>query len=144
MKFALGIFQLGLGFLVLGIGARSNYETGYVNVLWIVAGYLLHTTGELCLSPVGLSMVTKLAPVRIVSMVMGAWFLSNAFANYAAAALGKLTSVEGSATTEAIDPLVTVQTYGGFFNQIGLIAVGVSVLLLMLVPILKRWMHGIH
>ena len=89
---------------------------------------------------------TKLAPVKIVSMVMGAWFLSNAFANKAAAALAMITSAggEGEATTDAIDPLVTVVTYSNFFNQLGMVAVGISVLLLMLVPLLKRWMHGVH
>ena len=145
-KFMLGIFQLGLGFLVLGFGARLGYSTGQVGMIWLLLAYMLHTTGELCLSPVGLSMVTKLAPVRMVSMVMGGWFLANAFANYMASILARLTSVggEGEAAVEAIDPLLTVVTYGNFFNQIGLVALGVSVLLLLLTPTLKKWMHGIH
>jgi len=143
VKFALGILQLGLGFLVLAFGARMGYENGQAFILWLLLGYMLHTTGELCLSPVGLSMVTKLAPVRMVSMVMGAWFLSNAFANYFAGVLARLTSADAGAG-DVVDPLATIQIYGEFFQQIGLVAIGVSVLLFALVPVLRKWMHGVH
>ena len=79
MKFALGLLQLGLGFGALWYGAQKADARGMVAVSWLLLGYLLHTTGELCLSPVGLSMVTKLSPRRLVSTVMGAWFLATAF-----------------------------------------------------------------
>ena len=91
-------------------------------------------------------MVTKLAPAKIVSMVMGAWFLSNAFANYMAGLIARFTSIpdtEGSGEA-VIDPTQTIGVYGDVFQNIGLVAVGVSVLLLLLVPLLKKWMHGVH
>ncbi len=146
LKFTLGIFQLGLGFLVLAFGARLSSDTGQVAIIWLILGYLLHTTGELCLSPVGLSMVTKLAPMKIVSMVMGAWFLSNAFANYLASVIARFTSVSGAegGSAEALDPIQTVAIYGDVFQNIGLAAMAATVLSLALVPLLRKWMHGIH
>ena len=95
VKFSLGLLQLGLGFGAFWYGAQSANDRGMVAVVWLLLGYLLHTTGELCLSPVGLSMVTKLSPARIVSTVMGAWFLATAFSNYLAGAIAQLTGVEG-------------------------------------------------
>ena len=69
-----------------------------VAVSWLLLAYLLHTTGELCLSPVGLSMVTKLSPARIVSTVMGAWFLATAFSNFLAGLIAQLTGPASSST----------------------------------------------
>jgi POT family proton-dependent oligopeptide transporter len=90
MKFALGTLQLGLGFLLLLVGA--SMATDYKIALFFLVGmYLLHTTGELFVSPIGLSMVTKLAPAHLTGTVMGAWFLSFAFANKLGAQLAKLT-----------------------------------------------------
>ncbi len=92
IKFALGIIQLGLGFGVFVLGAQMAGPTGMVALVFLLFGYLLHTTGELCISPVGLSMVTKLSPTRIVSMVMGAWFLSFAMAQHVGGIIASLTS----------------------------------------------------
>ncbi|TVQ14171.1 MAG: peptide MFS transporter [Bacteroidetes bacterium] len=92
IKFALGIIQLGLGFGVFVLGAQLAGPDGMVALVFLLFGYLLHTTGELCISPVGLSMVTKLAPARIVSMVMGAWFLSFAMAQHVGGMIARLTS----------------------------------------------------
>ena len=80
MKFVLGLTQLGLGFAVIVVGAKFFGTDGLVPVVFIFFMYLLHTTGELSLSPVGLSMITKLSPGKIVGFVMGAWFLSIALA----------------------------------------------------------------
>src|SRR4030095_11094162 len=80
-KFVLGVIQVGLGFAVLVYGARQAVG-GIVPLAWLVAAYFLHTTGELCLSPVGLSMVTKLSVPRVVGLMMGVWFLSSAFSQY--------------------------------------------------------------
>lgn len=99
-KFALGIFQLGLGFLVLWYGASQAGSDGLTWVGWLLLGYLLHTTGELCLSPVGLSMVTKLAPARMVGLVMGAWFLATSFSHYLGAMIAKLTGGGGGEGAE--------------------------------------------
>ncbi|HXO20425.1 MAG TPA: peptide MFS transporter, partial [Thermoanaerobaculia bacterium] len=82
-KFASGLFFVGLGFLVLAFGAIVSGPAGNrVSVFWLLAVYLLHTIGELCLSPVGLSTMTKLAPVQVTSQMMGIWFLASAEGNF--------------------------------------------------------------
>ncbi len=97
LKFGFGIVQLGLGFGALYIGAIVSASNGIVGVGWLILGYLLHTTGELCVSPIGLSMITKLSPPRVVGVMMGAWFLSSAFAQYVASVIAALTGVSGGA-----------------------------------------------
>jgi POT family proton-dependent oligopeptide transporter len=130
LKFALGIVQVGLGFFVLFYGAVQARETGQCNIMYLVLAYLLHTTGELCLSPVGLSMITKLSPARLVGMFMGVWFFASAFGNV----------LIGYAVGENIEQY----GYGEVFKWIGIAAVGSGFLLLLLSPILKRMMHGLR
>jgi POT family proton-dependent oligopeptide transporter len=144
VKFALGLLQLGLGFAAWWYGAEHADARGMVGVSWLLLGYLLHTTGELCLSPVGLSMVTKLSPPRIVSTVMGAWFLATAFSNFLAGLVAQLTGVHGDGAEAQIipPPRETVSLYGDVFGQIALIALGSSLVCLALSPLLARWMHA--
>jgi POT family proton-dependent oligopeptide transporter len=146
LKFGLGIVQLGLGFAALYVGARSASADGLVWLGWLVIGYLLHTTGELCLSPIGLSMITKLSPLRIGAMMMGTWFLSAAFAQYIAGLIAMLTGVSGEAEAgHAIPPPAeTVMIYGNVFGSIAIVAVGAGILVLALSPVLAKRMHGIH
>jgi POT family proton-dependent oligopeptide transporter len=143
VKFALGLLQLGLGFVALWYGAQIADERGMVGASWLVLGYLLFTTGELCISPVGLSMITKLSPRRIVSTVMGAWFLATAFSNYLAGLIAQLTGVShGEESAQVVPPPAeTVNLYGDVFGQIAVIAIVSSVICLALSPWLKRWMH---
>ncbi len=143
-KFVLGIVQLGLGFGVMVVGARAAGSDGIVPVIYLVIGYLLHTTGELCVSPVGLSMVTKLAPLKMVGLMMGVWFLSSAFAHNVGGIIAALTSapnVEGAAVT---DPALTLPLYSGVFNSLFYVSLGTAAVLLLLVPVLKKWMHGVR
>jgi POT family proton-dependent oligopeptide transporter len=94
-KMALGLWLLGSGFLVLVAGVHQSDQGVPVSPIWLIVAYFLHTCGELCLSPVGLSLVTKLAPLQFASMVMGVWFLANFAANLAAGYLaGMLEKVE--------------------------------------------------
>src|SRR4029079_15617355 len=95
VKFGLGLLQLALGFLAFWYGAQHADSRGMVAVSWLILGYLLHTTGELSLSPVGLSMITKLSPQQIVSTAMGAWFLATGLANNLASEIAKLTGASG-------------------------------------------------
>ncbi len=99
IKFALGIFQLGLGFLVTMVGFQLQTEY-MVPLLTLVFLYLLHTTGELFISPIGLSMVTKLAPKNIAGTAMGGWFLSFAIANFLGGQIAALTGAEGGGDEE--------------------------------------------
>ncbi|MDX1685485.1 MAG: peptide MFS transporter [Saprospiraceae bacterium] len=143
MKFVLGLTQLGLGFLVIVLGAKMFSSGGMVPVIFLFVMYLLHTTGELSLSPVGLSMITKLSPDKIVGFVMGFWFLSIALANKIAGEIGKLTATEG--VPEGAPPVETLSQYTSTYLTWGVFVVlGAALVLLIMVPRLRKWMHGIH
>jgi proton-dependent oligopeptide transporter, POT family len=142
-KFAMGLLQLGLGFGVIWLGTKNADDRGMVAVGWLMLGYLLQTMGELCLSPVGLSMVTRLSPRHLVSTVMGAWFLATAFSQFLAAIIAQFTGVtqggDGAATIPV--PRETVHIYGNVFGKIAISAIISSVICFALAPILNRWMH---
>ncbi len=143
VKFSLGLFQLGLGFLVLWYGASTANPRGMTAIVWLLLGYLLHTTGELCLSPVGLSMVVKLSPARMVSTVMGAWFLATGFSSYLAGIIASFTGVShGNDEGQIIPPPIeTVNIYGDMFGKIAVTAIVSALICFILSPLLKRWMH---
>ena len=143
VKFSFGLLQLGLGFVALWYGAQQADSRGMVALVWLLLGYLLHTTGELCLSPVGLSMVTKLSPARMVSTVMGAWFLATAFSGYLGGLIAQLTGVHGEGDGPQIvpPPRETLNLYGDVFGQIALIAIVSAAICFALSPLLKKWMH---
>jgi POT family proton-dependent oligopeptide transporter len=147
LKFGLGIVQLGLGFVALYLGAAASRATGIVPWFWLVLGYFLHSTGELCLSPIGLSMITKLSPKRITGMMMGVWFLSSAFAQYVASLIAQLTGVKeaGSVAVHVVPkPVDTVMVYGSVFGGIAWVALVVGVFVVLASPLLARRMHGIN
>ncbi|CAM2006753.1 peptide MFS transporter [Acanthopleuribacter pedis] len=137
MKFGLGIFQVGIGFICLWYGAHIMPEDSKVGLIWLVLGYMFHTTGELCVSPVGLSMVTKLAPQQITGFVMGMWFLFTAFANNLAAIIAGFT------TGDDVGAAAGVMAYGNVFWVIAMLAFGFGVFVSLISPLLKRWMHGV-
>lgn len=142
-KFVLALIQIGLGFFVLVLGAKSASADGKVALYYLVLGYMLHTTGELCLSPVGLSMVTKLSPPKIVGLVMGTWFLSSAFAHHIGGLIAKLTAVPAVEGSAPASPAASLPVYADVFEKIAWASLGAAVLLAVLVPFLKRWMHGV-
>ena len=144
VKFGLGILQLGLGFGMLVLGTVFATQDGMVAIWFLLLGYMLHTTGELCLSPVGLSMVTKLSPKATVGVVMGAWFLSSSFAHYIAGLFAKLASAPEGSSMKEMAATETLPIYAGLFGNIAIIAGVVGVLCLLLSPILKKWMHGVN
>ena len=94
VKFGLGILQAGLGFGALVFGAQFPNEAGQVAMIWLILAYLLHTTGELCLSPVGLSAVTKLSIGNVVGVSMGTWFLATALSETVATRIGKMAAID--------------------------------------------------
>ena len=144
-KFALGLLQLGLGFFALWYGAKNADARGMVAQSWLLLAYLLHTTGELCLSPVGLSAMTKLSPKHLVSTVMGAWFLATAFSQDLAGRIAQLTGVEegkdGATAGHMPPPSSTVMIYGDVFLRIGIAGCVAALILFALTPLLKKWMH---
>jgi POT family proton-dependent oligopeptide transporter len=111
-----------------------------VNVGWLLAGYLVQTLGELCLSPVGLSMITKLSPTRLVSTVMGAWFLATAFSQYLAGIISQFTRID-EASGGIPEPIRTVNVYGDVFGIIAIWGIAAGLACLALSPLLRRWMH---
>ena len=141
MKFGLGILQAGLGFLVLVVGITYFAGPDFrVPLIWLFLAYLLHTTGEIALSPVGLSMITKLSVPRIVGLMMGVWFLASALAHTLAGLVAQATS--GSTVGGVVvDPQAQLATYADVFSTIGWVGVGIGVLLMLLSPWLKRGMH---
>ncbi len=143
VKFAIGLMLVGFGFLVLVYGSNFRSADFKVGLLWLVLAYLLHSLGELCLSPVGLSMITKLSITRVVGLMMGVWFLSTAMAQYVAGIVAQFASVE-TVGGEVTDPGKALATYTSVFQTIGLWSIGFGVLLLLLSPVLKRMMHGVN
>jgi POT family proton-dependent oligopeptide transporter len=141
MKFALALGQVGLGFLVLVWGAQYADSAARVPLIFLALLYLLHTTGELCLSPVGLSAMTKLAPAPVLSTVMATWFLSSSAAQALGAHIAKLTAQE-TIGGQVLDPQAALATYVDVFRQIGLGAIALGALLALASPWLKRLGRG--
>ena len=143
VKFGLGIIQAGLGFGVLVIGAQFPNEAGKISLWWLVLAYLIHTTGELCLSPVGLSAVTKLAIHRVVGLSMGVWFLATALSETVAMRLGKFAAIDtqGGEISNVTEAAVI---YTQLFEFLMWVGIGAGVLIILISPILKRGMHGIR
>lgn len=135
MKFALGMVFVSLTFLVIAFGASVS-GTAKVSVLWVLLGYLLTSCGELCLSPIGLSLVTALAPANLVGMVMGIWFMTLAAGYAIAGHIAQFTSVPATLT----DLHVIKQLYSTAFSKFGSIGLGIGIVLIILTPLLRRLM----
>jgi proton-dependent oligopeptide transporter, POT family len=143
MKFGLGIVQLGLGYLIVWLMSGFVGPDFKMPLMTLVLLYMLHTTGELFLSPIGLSMVTKLAPKEMTGMVMGAWFLSIAGANYVAGIIAKLTGAEHGSDGAAATAEQSLNQYMDIYTQMGLITVGIGLVLVVLSKPLNKLMHGV-
>lgn len=129
VKFALGLIFLGIGFVVMSAASAASAGGNMVSPMWLVSVYFLHTVAELCLSPIGLSMISKLSPQKIVSVMMGLWFASIALANYMA---GVLESVLKNNFPEM-----------QLFSFLTLTSICAGVILLLLSPVLKKLMSGV-
>tara|TARA_R110002096_G_scaffold136909_7_gene289845 strand:+ start:28302 stop:29807 length:1506 start_codon:yes stop_codon:yes gene_type:complete len=143
MKFSLGILQLGLGFLVTLVGLQFVNDSFQVPLLTLVFVYLLHTTGELFLSPIGLSMVTKLSPKSVSGTAMGAWFLSFAIANYVGGKIAALTGGHGDDGV-ALTSEEGLAKYTEVFSTIGYVLLSIAVLIAIFNKPLKKLMHGVE
>ncbi|MBV9995977.1 MAG: MFS transporter [Caulobacteraceae bacterium] len=141
VKFGLGLIQVGAGFFALVWGAGYADAAFRTPVVFLGLAYLLHTTGELCLSPVGLSEMTKLAPARMISTLMAVWFLASSAAQWLAGAIAQ-TTASRTVGGQVLDPGKALHTYVHTFLVIGVWGVATGVLLLALSPWLKRWAHG--
>lgn len=141
-KFALGIMGVGAGYLVLVAGAAFAGADSRVSIWWLALLYFVHTAAELSISPVGLSMITKLSIARVVGMMMGVWFLSIAVAEYVGGIVAQVASV-ATVGGEVTNLAVSLHTYTQTFSRIGWAAVIFGAVLLVVAVPLKRWMHGV-
>ena len=152
-KFGLGMIQLGAGFLVLVFGASQAGIGELTPVIYIFLIYLLHTTGELCLSPVGLSAMNRLAPANLASIIMGTWFFASATGNFVAGLIAGATGStklevkkgEDGTTPEMIpgseEAIAYMTNVSDIYTKIGWIAVIVGVLVIVISPFVTRLMH---
>lgn len=135
IKFAIGLILLGTGFAFLAFGAWGiplGAEHASVSIVWLILAYLFHTMGELCISPVGLSYVSKLAPIKLVGVMFGFWFVCSAVANYL-----------GGITGSYIDKISEAYGLSNFFLIFFVIPILAGILMILLNPILIKKMHGI-
>ena len=165
-KFALGILQLGLGFIVFAMSAQYMDAAGRTPFMLLMIGYLLLTTGELFISPIGLSKVTELSPKSMTAFMMGVYFLSSSYAHYISGAIAKLTTSNesgvipepgfmttiiekvtgfaGGYSESSVEGIQSLVSYTSVFTQVGVVAIGMAILAFILSPVLKKWMHGVH
>ena len=143
VKFGLGIVQAGLGFGALVLGAQFPNEAGQVAMIWLILAYLLHTTGELCLSPVGLSAVTKLSIGKVVGVSMGTWFLATALSETVATRIGRMAAID-TPQGEVVDVAAALAKYTELYEFLMYLGLGTGLFMIVISPILRRWMHGVH
>jgi POT family proton-dependent oligopeptide transporter len=142
IKFGIALIGVGAGFLFLVWGATFVGSDFKVGIWWLAGLYLIHSVAELCISPVGLSMITKLSIARVVGLMMGVWFLSISVAQYVAGIVAQFASVE-TVGGQVTNLKVSLDTYTGTFTTIAEVAMVLGVLLLLLSWPLKKWMHGV-
>jgi POT family proton-dependent oligopeptide transporter len=143
IKFSVALMGVGVGFLFLVWGSTFADSSFKVGLWWLAGLYVIHSIAELCISPVGLSMITKLSIARVVGLMMGVWFLSISVAQYVAGVVAQFASVD-TVGGQVTNLKVSLDTYTHTFTMIALIAIGLGVLLLLLSWPLKKWMHGVQ
>lgn len=136
IKFGIGLIFVGLGFAGLAYGGRdiaAGATVAQVSMFWLIFAYFFHTVGELCVSPVGLSYVSKLAPAKLVGLMFGVWFTCTAIGNWLAGKTGGL-----------IDKISTEYSISTFFLIFTILPILVGLIAFALTPLLRKWMHGVH
>lgn len=136
VKYGIGMFLLGLGMACVAFGAMGiepGAKTASVSMIWLILVYLFHTMGELCISPVGLSYVSKLVPARMIAMMFGIWYLAVAIGMKGAAKFG-----------ENIDKVANENGISYFFWMLTFVSIAVGVLSIVMSPIIKKLMHGVR
>jgi len=136
VKFGIGLIFVGLGFAGLAYGGRdiaAGASVAQVSMFWLIFAYFFHTVGELCVSPVGLSYVSKLAPAKLVGLMFGVWFTCTAIGNWLAGKSGSL-----------IDQISAEYSISTFFLIFTILPIVVGLIAFALTPLLRKWMHGVH
>ena len=136
VKYSIGLMFLGIGFLSLAYGSSGiplGAKTAAVGIIWLVIAYFFHTLGELCISPVGLSYVSKLVPGRMIAVTYGIWYLAIAVGNKVAGTMGGM-----------IDSISAEYGMSNFFLIFTLVPMAAGIVILILSPVLKKLMHGVR
>jgi len=134
-KYAIGLFFLAIGFGFLAYGASGipqGAKTASVSIIWLIFAYLFHTLGELCVSPVGLSYVSKLVPARMIAFMFGVWYLALAIGNKTSGKMGSM-----------IDEITAKYDISTFFLIFTIVPIVIGIIALLLGPVLKKLMHGV-
>lgn len=135
-KNGIGMIFLGVGFAALALGASDipqGAKVASVSMIWLILAYFFHTMGELCISPVGLSYISKLVPGRMIAIMFGIWYLAIAIGNKIAGTMGGM-----------IDQITAQYSMTTFFLIFTFIPVGLGILVMLLTPLMKKLMHGVH
>lgn len=142
-KSAYGLILAGVSFLVLVWSARHPEANGLTGIWWFVLAYFVLEAGEMLLSPIGLSAVTELSAPRVVSLMMGGWFLGTSYSEVLAAELGRLSALE-IPEGEALNVVEALAKYEALFLYSAKIGIACGVVVLLATPLIKRWMHGVR
>lgn len=143
VKFGLSFLQVAAGYYLFILGGHAAGDAGKVSLFYFVAGYFFLSTAELCISPIGLSMVTKLSPKNIVGMMMGTWFLASAFGQFFAGKIGKMMAIPTEDGLSSIPAAESLAVYSGVFMQIVWICIFGGIAVLIISPLIKKWMHDV-
>ncbi len=167
IKFGLGLFLLGLGFVIFALSIHSADEFAKTSMMYLVGGYFVLTVGELFLSPIGLSKMTELSPLKYVAFIMGVWFSANFYGHFFAGKIAKLTTVNnGDAnvfstgifrsiveTITGVTPEIAAQnsdnfqqlfSYVSVYASFGVITIIVGIFAIIISPLIKKMMGGVH
>jgi POT family proton-dependent oligopeptide transporter len=140
LKFAFSFILMSIGFYVFWLGCVLNIHSGLIPLWCFVLGYFFIIAGELCISPIGLSMITKLAPAKIVGLMMGIWFFATAVGEFLASKIGSMMSVPRNFQNNAI---ISMPYYASILYKIALACTVTGIILWALVPVLKNWMKEV-
>jgi POT family proton-dependent oligopeptide transporter len=141
LKFGLGLLQVGLGFMVVVWGASMADEQARLPMIFLALLYLFHTTGELFLSPVGLSEITKLSLAKVVSFMMAVWFLASSIAQIVGARIAAMAGTE-TVGGQVTDPVASLAASVSVFKMLGLWGMGIGVAFIVLSFFIKGWAHS--
>ncbi len=143
MKFTIGLWLLGLSFIAMVFGALEA-KNSLAGPYWLLITYIVYTWGELCLSPVGLSVVTKLAPAKLQSLMMGTWFMSFSFANFLGGMMAAFSTLfKPGENGQPPQYSFIIEGLPGFYLMLVVFPVAAGVIIFALSPVLKRMMHGV-
>ena len=144
MKFGLAFLFLGIGYYIFVMGGAVGAATGYMPLFYFLLGYLVITTGELFLSPIGLSMITKLTPLQMVGYMMGLWFLASAFGHHLAGEIGAHMAIPKNMDGSDFSPVASLPIYMEGCKQIAYVSLAAGVGIICLSPFIRKLMRGIH